>query len=425
MRILVLTIVAILITGIYNPAKAQINKEKPSFSFNLDYEELSSIRQDLKAGKTPEIKKAYDILITKANTALKEKNYQVIDGDVPPTGDIHDFFTIGKQSWKNPNTKDGMPYIRKDGKTNPESEGDNYDMKRFNKTVYRVNILSLAWFYSQDEKYAKAAAEQLRVWFINPETRMNPNFNCAAALPGVYDGMPIGIIFGAQMVNMIDHIQLLTLSKSWIKEDNDSLKKWFDDYACWLLTSDFGTIEGRATNNHGSWYSAQVAASAIYCGKLELAKNTIEIAKKQLIQQVAGKDTVYMSGSKQIQCPRGSMPREMYRADAFSYSRYGLQAFVSLAGCAKAIGENLWNYQASDGRGLKIAFEFITPYFIGEKDWKWTTLSNKKDIGVGALSIVREAAQAYQTKELKDAVKYLSSIAEKDLDKVWLLGKNF
>lgn len=397
-------------------------EKKPPFNFNLVYEELVSIREDLKAGKQ-EVVLAYENLIKKADAAMKEKHYQVIDGDVPPTGDIHDFYTIGKQSWKNPDTKSGLPYIRKDGKTNPESEGDNYDMKRFNKTVFRVNLFALAWFYSQKEEYAKKATEQLRVWFTDPTTKMNPNFNCASALPGVYDGMPIGIIFGAQLVNMIDHVQLLTLSESWTKEDNDKLKKWFDEYAAWLLMSDFGVIEGRATNNHGSWYSAQLAACAIYNGRIELAKNTIETARQQLMQQVAGKDTIYEKGSQKIDCPKGSLPREMYRADAFSYSRYGLQAFCTLAGCANAIGEDLWNYKVEDGRGLKLAFDFITPYFVEQKEWIWRTLGDKKNIALGALPLVRQAANIYKTQELKDATTYLISISAKSSDKAWLLGK--
>lgn len=389
----------------------------------MDYDDLLAIREDLKAGKKEEIILAYKALIKSADKTLNDKPYKVTDGYLPPTGDAHDFFTIGKLAWRNPDTKDGLPYIRKDGKTNPESQGDNYDMTRYNSTVKRIRTLSLAWFYSQDEKYADKAAEQLRVWFLNPETRMNPNFNCSSALPGVYNGMPIGIIFGAQLVGMIDHVQLLTLSESWTDKDNDELKKWFDEYAVWLLTSDFGSIVARATNNHGLWYSAQLAGSAIYNGRIELAKNIIENAKRQLSDQVAGKDTTYMSGKTPVKCPRGSLPRELYREDAFSYSKYALEALCTLAGCAKAIDVDFWNYQTEDGKGLKLAFEFITPYFTEKKKWEWKTLGKSKNPGVGSLPIIRAAAKAYGTKELKDAEKYLSSIVDKP-NRTWLTSRN-
>src|SRR5690606_8252225 len=241
-----------------------ISRIEPTMFFNLDYRDMLAIKKDLKTDQD-KIKKAYSHLMMQADSIWSQIPQKVIDGDLPPTGDPHDFFTIGKYAHPNPETPDGLPYIRKDGMVNPEAFTDRYDLGRFEQTTNRVCSLALAWFYSDDEKYAAKAAEFLRVWFINPETRMNPNFECAAALPGVYNGMAIGIIFGARLVNFLDHVQLLTLSESWTETDNNNLKKWFDEYLIWLMTSDFGVIESRADdNNHGTWYAAQVAAAAIY-----------------------------------------------------------------------------------------------------------------------------------------------------------------
>ncbi|MCE6991089.1 alginate lyase family protein [Dyadobacter sp. CY323] len=346
---------------------------------SIDFETLKKVRDSGKNIQVP-IKK----LIEKADKLLKAKPLQVVDGDTPPSGNMHDFFAIGKLAFPNPKTPNGMPYIRKDGVTNPEADGDRYDLHRYNTTLSRVNDLSLAWFYTRDEKYAKKAAELLRVWFLDPDTRMNPNLNNASALPGVHDGMPIGIIFSVALIRMVDHVKILALSKSWTTEDNKGLKKWFADYRDWLLESDLGKVEAKANNNHGSWYAAQVAAYSIYNGEFEKAKPMIDLAKKQIAQQIE---------------PDGSMPREYKRERSLHYSIYGLQAFTYLARCGEIVGENLWDFKSADEKSLRLAFSFLYPYVTYTKEWPWKNIAKGEPLGRGVLEVYQWAAKAWPDSE--------------------------
>lgn len=376
---------------------------------SLNYDDLLKNKKELKAGK-PEVTAAYNKLIKRADAILTKDPLKVTDGAIPPNGNKNTFFTIARYAWPNPNTENGMPYITKDGYVNKESLGENYDLDRYNNTVFNVIYLSTAWFYSGDEKYAKKASELLRVWFINPETRMTPDFEYAGGLPGVYSGTFSGIIYGVVMVNMIDYVNLLTLSKSWTTADNDALKKWFSEYTQWLLTSEFGIKEGNTTNNHSVYYCTQVAAFSIYNNDISTAKTIIEKGKKLIDQQIA-KD--------------GSLPRETNRNRSFHYSLYGLKAFCILADCAKVVGEDLWNYNTTDGRGIKTAIDFILPYIVREKEWRFPNISDDdNDTRTNAILFIRPAAKAYKTKELQSAENYIVSISPKDSDKIWLYGKN-
>lgn len=92
---------------------------------------------------------------------------------VPPSKNLHDYYSLDRYWWPNPETEDGLPYIRKDGKTNPEY--DNYDGVAKSKMSQAVFTLSLAYFYTSHEPYAKKANEFINTWFIDPETKMNPN----------------------------------------------------------------------------------------------------------------------------------------------------------------------------------------------------------------------------------------------------------
>jgi hypothetical protein len=347
---------------------------------SINYDMLKKVRD---TGKDIDIPKKN--LIDKADKILNEKPLKVVDGDTPPSGNINDFFAIGKLAFPNPNTPNGLPYIRKDGVTNPEADGDRYDLHRYNTTLSRVHDLSLAWFYTQDEKYAKKAAELLRVWFLDPDTRMNPNLNNASALPGVNDGMPIGIIFSVALIRMVDHVKILALSKSWTPADHKALKQWFGAYRDWLLESDLGKVEAKAGNNHGSWYAAQVAAFSIFNDQFAQAKPMIDLAKKQISQQIQAD---------------GSMPREFARQRSLHYSVYGLEAFTYLARCADIIGENLWNFRSTDEKSLRLAFSFLYPYVTRTKEWPYKDIEKGNPLGRAVLEIYQWASKALPGTEM-------------------------
>src|SRR5690606_22068247 len=117
---------------------------------SFDYTVLVENRQRIQEGDE-NYKVIYEKLLTRADSLLTKEPLKVIDGDIPPTGDPRDFYTIGKFSWRNPDTPDGMPYIRGDGRYNEEAFGDRFDLTRFQQTLNAINTLSLTWFYSNEE----------------------------------------------------------------------------------------------------------------------------------------------------------------------------------------------------------------------------------------------------------------------------------
>lgn len=399
MRNLFYSVLIVSFTG----AQCAFSQSDPGV-VGFDFDELTEMKESIKKGHSV-AGASYDELIKEANACLVLEPEKVTDGDLPPSRDKHDFYAIGKYAWPNPKTPDGMPYIRKDCDINPEAGGAKFDLARYNHTVERIKLLSLAWFYSQDEKYAKKASQLLRIWFIDEATRMNPHFECASALPGVHKGMAIGIIFGVTLVEMTDCVKLLSLSDSWTEKDNTALKRWFSDYVHWLRTSKFGIQEKKAQNNHGTWYSAQIAVYSLYTGQIEHVREMVEFGKQQIQEQIA---------------PDGSLPHEVKRDWAFSYSVYGLRAFTVLAICGDHIGEDLWSYKTSDGRSLQSAYLFMAPYLSGQKTWEWGVVRENEQTERMALPMMKWAAEKYHSTTLMQAVKHLNTLYGKSLRHDWI-----
>lgn len=305
---------------------------------------------------------AFKTLLKDAKVALKATPPSVMEKTkLPPSGDKHDYMTIAPYFWPDSAKTDGLPYIRHDGKVNPDSRTDVYDRKRLSRMAGSTRTLTLAYYFTGKELYAQQAARSLQVWFLDPATRMNPNLNFAQAIPGKNTGRGIGIIEGRNLVEAIDSAGLLTGSTAWTHEDNDALKKWAAAYLDWLLTSSNGLDEARATNNHGTLYDGQVMRLALILDRKDLAKMTAETAKTKRI-------------SLQIDA-QGKQPLELERTKSLSYSRLNLEGLFEIATMSKPLGVDLWNYQTADGRSIRKALDFLLPYLADpEKKWPYSQI---------------------------------------------------
>jgi hypothetical protein len=298
---------------------------------------------------------------SEADEAMSVGPFSVMDKkEMPPSGDKHDYMSLAPYWWPDPSKPNGLPYIRRDGETNPERYKCTDDSE-FNKVQSAVHALGLGYYFTGDEKYAARAVLLLRAWFLDPATRMNPNLNFAQAVLGVNTGRGTGLIDVHGLPRMLDGMTLLAGSPSLTAQDKDGMRKWLNEYLDWLQTSKNGRDETDAKNNHGSWMDAQVAAIALYLGDQTLAHTIAETAKTNRI-------------AFQIK-PDGSEPLELARTKSFSYSVFNLDALERLAEEARLAGVDLWSYRAEDGASIRAALDYLLPYGEGEKKWTYQALN--------------------------------------------------
>jgi hypothetical protein len=298
---------------------------------------------------------SYRKLIADADKALKAPIVAVTQKStsLPPSGDRHDYFSLSPYWWPDPSKPDGLPYIRRDGVTNPESKRD-LDQPRVAQMGANVQTLALAFYFSHDEKYAKRATQQLRAWFLDSATRMNPHLRYSQLVRGNPEERGSGIIDTRWFIEAVQAAGLLAQSQSWTDADDKALQAWFRKYLDWLLTSPNGAHERAARNNHGSWYAAQTAAYADFIGDTALVRKIAEGAKARIGWQIQ---------------PNGNQPIEMERTRSMHYSGFNVEALSRLAEIGRRVNVDLWNYNAPEGGSIKAAIDHLAKYIASDDKW--------------------------------------------------------
>ncbi|MCP8899878.1 alginate lyase family protein [Gilvimarinus xylanilyticus] len=235
----------------------------------------------------------------------------------PPSGNPRDYTSTGPYWWPNPATDDGLPWVRKDGVVNRQVRGRQTDSSELNHFSLATGTLAQAYAYTQNEAYARKAAELMEVFLFDTTTGMTPNFRYAQAIPGITDGRGIGIIESRKFISVIKAHTLLQNSSIYRHQIADKLNNWIAAYLQWLLTSPNGIEESRTHNNHASFYDYQIAYFAQFIGDHSTLYKVLDKLYKKRIQP-------------QIE-PGGKQPHELERTRPYHYSVFNLEAFWGLA----------------------------------------------------------------------------------------------
>ena len=344
------------------PASAGADAAESPQLLLADVARLAATRERVRSDDAG-IKPAMDKLLELADEALAQPLVSVTDKNaVPPSGDMRDYVSLSPYWWPNPDTADGLPYIRKDGQVNPER--DEFDTPRLQTFGNTVTWLGFAYYFTGDEKYAEAAVRHLRHFLLDPETRMNPRMPYAQNVPGVTDGRKYGIIETLRLRWVPDAITLMRGSEAMTPEVVAGLKNWFGEYAIWLNTSEMGLDERDGKNNHATWAKVQIALFSAFAGDLDTARSMVEMARDAIPQHFAAD---------------GSQPEEISRTTSLDYHEFNLQGYVYLAKLGERAGIDLWHYETNDGRGMRMAVDFLLPYLNGEEQWPHEQIKAPKE----------------------------------------------
>ena len=65
----------------------------------------------------------------------------------------------------------------------------------------------------------------------------------------------------------------------------------------------------------------------------------------------------------------GSFPEELRRTSRYGYCLFNLDAMATVCQTLSAGSDNLWTFETPDGRGIRKALAFMSPYIENKKRW--------------------------------------------------------
>jgi len=295
----------------------------------------------------------HDRVLKAADGYLKEEPVTVTAASSPRSaGGKHDFFSEGDYWWPDPANPDG-PYIQKDGMTNPDNfVAHRHAMVRMSRIVAS---LTAAWRITGDQKYAQHAIKHLKAWFVDEDTKMNPNLLYAQAIKGRFTGRGIGIIDTLHLIEPVRSAQLLEKAGPLKGDDLAAMKKWFADYLTWMTTHKYGIDEMNAANNHGTCWVAQVAAFASFTGDEEKLAMCRKRYKEVLLPKQMADD--------------GSFPLELKRTKPYGYSLFNADAMATVCQILSTKDDDLWQFTTPDGKSMRKGVAWIDPYIADKSKW--------------------------------------------------------
>lgn len=308
-----------------------------------------------RAGSDPKALVALDRprVVRAANRYLRERPVTITAASSPRSaGGRHDYFSEGDYWWPDPANPTG-PYIQRDGLTNP----DNFIAHR--RALIRLSLhvpaLAAAWRFTHDRRYTEHAARHLRAWFLDEQTRMNPNLRYAQAIHGRVTGRGVGIIDTVHLVEVVRSIGSVEESGVLPAAERDALRGWFAAYLTWMTSHPYGQEERDARNNHATCWVAQVAEFARYTANPDLMEFCRARFRTVLLpNQLAGD---------------GSFPLELARTKPYGYSLFNLDAMATVCQILSTADQNLWAFELPDGRGMRKALAFMAPYIADKRKW--------------------------------------------------------
>jgi hypothetical protein len=265
----------------------------------------------------------------------------------------HDYVSEGPYWWPDPNNPTG-PYIRHDGKRNPNRFVDNRN--DLGKMTDAVLALGMGAFFLGNKACASHANRVLATWFVDEATRMNPNLEHGQMVRGHNTGRGTGIIDTVGMIYAVQGAALLEAAGGLDAAVVAVVRQWFADYLQWMTTSQYGKDEKESGNNHATWWTAQAASFALFTGNTAAQAMCWSHYRDYLVPT-------------EIE-PDGSCPREEERTDSLSYSSMNLDAFATVCRLAQINGVDLWHYRTAKGIGVERSFPYLIPFVEHPDRWK-------------------------------------------------------
>lgn len=301
-------------------------------------------------------------LLSDADLLLTSPIPSVTDKSTTRSNNIHNYESLAIYLWPDPSNPDG-PYITHDGEVNPEYK--KYDSPRLGQISYDIMNLSKAYYVSNNTKYLDRCLVLMRSWFIDSDTRMNPNFEYGQFIPGRNGGKgyPGCISEAYELTKVLEAISLLKSCNAMDKKIDKNMKKWFKKLAKWLKSSTLGRQMHDQTDNLGIIYDSFLYRISVYTGDIRTCNAIIN-------------DFTPLRLNKHI-AENGHQIFELKRTRAMGYSIYNLKHIIDFCYMLEKSGTH---YYSQNHERIDAAMAFLYQYMGKKEEFPYKEIGDWKSI---------------------------------------------
>ncbi len=218
-----------------------------------------------------------------------------------------------------------------------------------------IAALTAGFVLTHDDRYALRAGRHLYEWFVDPATRMVPDFTKAGFDAAKSIATPTGVVDLVPLAEVARALSFLPDTAALSPPDLASTQAWFASLITWL-NEDRNAFIAREAKDHtaSAWL---LLASAV-------SRSLGDDATLEACRHRFRRPTI----RNQINA-LGEFPHEI--TTAFPY-RNTLLNFDLLAAAAQLLStpfDNLWSFELEDGPGMRSVAAFLYPAIQDRAKW--------------------------------------------------------
>ncbi len=322
------------------------------------------------------------VLLWKADKYASDAPLTVVQKKKYWHDDPHAYQSLAIYFWPDATRNDGR-YTQRDGIINPEYQ--DYDYATLCVLAYKLLYFSSAFYLTHKEIYYDAISRQLRVWFVDPETRMNPDLEYSQVMPGWdnNEGRAEGIIDAYVFNNIIEAVRMVNCVKPLSTEVRDGVRLWFKEFGKWLNDSEKGKRAYGFAGNHAVNYDLIRYNVSLFCGDMQTCQKVErEFSRMRLRDQIDR---------------QGKQHYELRRTRSFFYQVFNLTHIIDVSYLMKSNGYDLYR---KNRRLIDRVFRYLHSFEGREEEYPYQELDSWDSLRQ------KMAHQAYRVNELVGKKKY-------------------
>lgn len=271
-------------------------------------------------------------------------------------GTANDYYSEAEEYWQDPANPDG-PFVARAGQANPDAFVTHRDaLLSFSVCV---PALTAAFVLTRDAKYAQQAVAHLRVWFIDPATRMNPSLMYGQTIPPAKTGRLEGVVEAVHLAEVVVSLPFLATSEALSEDDFKALKKWCKEYFDWLNTSRLAGLARDNKTHHASSWLLQAAAIA----------HLTEVADDAPLTTLRHQ---FKSSTIRAQINvDGTFHNELTTPNPYRNTLFNMDMLAGVCVLLTTRFETVWDYELQDGPGMRSVIARLYPFILDRGTWPY------------------------------------------------------